>query len=208
MALAQALADFRMAVQDCNELVLLAYNTDAQGSFVATACQRQKIVTAAFLSFFLAWEAFVESAVLDYMTGEPSVLGRLPVRLANPPSRQHALDMLIGTQRFFDFGNHDYTLRAAKLFLDSGGPIGTYFPTITQALADLRTMRNASAHITATAQSGLDGLAQRILGPAAVIPCRLGEFLLAQHPHDSAGITIFAHYQRLVDVAAELIANG
>ncbi len=192
---------------DCNNLLAFAHQTDDSGAYLALPRQREQIIISSFLNFFLAWEMFVESSFLDYMMGESSIHGINPVCLVTPLNRQHALNMLIGTHRYFDFGNHHVVLTMARLFFQSGGPFGTYLPSVTQRRIDMRVMRNATAHISATTQTKLDLLAQRILGPSAIIPCKLYDFLLMQ-PTRVTGDTIFAQYQREIDVAAELIANG
>ncbi len=74
-------------------------------------------------------------------------------------------------------------------------------------LADLRTMRNASAHITSTTQTALDSLALRVLSrPAGSID--LYSLLTAVDPRSAASETIFLGYKNKLVSAAELIVRG
>ncbi len=67
-------------------------------------------------------------------------------------------------------------------------------------------MRNASAHITSTTQTGLDGLAVRLLGqPSPGI--ELYALLTANDPN-VAGSTIYQTHRDKLLTAAGLIANG
>jgi hypothetical protein len=74
-------------------------------------------------------------------------------------------------------------------------------------LADLRAMRNASAHITSTTQKSLEALAQRILGVPS-LNIELYTLLTAPNPQSTSGETVFLSYKNKLVVAAELMAQG
>jgi len=70
--------------------------------------------------------------------------------------------LVIGVQRYFDYGNHDYVRRMVNMYFENGYPYEPHLSAVSSDLADLRTMRNASAHITSTTQTVLESLALRI----------------------------------------------
>src|SRR5690606_2303094 len=73
-------------------------------------------------------------------------------------------------------------------------------------LADLRTMRNASAHLTSTTQAALESLAQRIFStPRPGID--LYTMLTSVDPASASGNTVFAERKDLLLIAAKLIAS-
>lgn len=208
MRMRKVLNDFRSEVDECVKLLALSQMVDSQGHLIAASKQREQMIVAAYLNFFLAWECLVENAFLEYMLGCSSITGNKPLCRANPTDRAQALNMLVGTQKYFDFSNQELVLKMAGVFFERGEPFRTHLLASTQTLADLRTMRNASAHLTTTTQTSLDSLCRRVLGPNAATPCSLPIFLLQQHPQEKLGVNIFSHYQLKLDVVAELICRG
>jgi hypothetical protein len=207
MSLVARLATFRTSVVAANDLAADALRMDAGGVFLAAPHVREQGVVASFLNFHIAWETFLEAAFLDYMEGLPGVLGGTPTRISAPPTREHALKMLIGTQRFFDFGNNQSVFTMAELHFANAGPF-QHVRAHQTLLDDMKIMRNCCAHIQTTTQQKLDGLAQRVLQAAATYPTKVDVFLRTQHPAEPPGVTIMSAYQQRVDVVAELIANG
>ena len=81
------------------------------------------------------------------------------------------------------------------------------FPGVLSDLADPRTMRNVSAHITSTTQTALEDLALRILAvPSPGID--LCSLLTTIDPRSAAGDTVFLSYKKKLIVTAELVAQG
>jgi hypothetical protein len=207
MPLAARLVTFRGSVVAANELAADTLRVGAGGAFLATPQVQEQGVVASFLNFHIAWEIFLEAAFLDYMEGLPGILGGSPTRISSPPTREHALKMLIGNQRFFDFGNNQSVFTMAELHFANAGPF-QHVRAHQTLLDDIKIMRNSCAHIQTTTQQKLDGLAQRVLQVTATFPTKLDVFLRTQHPAEPAGVTIMSSYQQRVDVVAELIANG
>jgi hypothetical protein len=116
------------------------------------------------------------------------------------------MEVLIGTQRYVDWASHEVVRKLALIYFDSGEPIAPNLQAVSRELADLRTMRNAAAHVTSTTQRTLDALATRIMR-ANRISVSVEGFLLEIHP-DHAGVTILQYYQQILDVVAENIAKN
>jgi hypothetical protein len=205
--LAQLLADFKASVMQCESLIANAHQINAGGVPVLPLLDRKQITVAAFLNLRIAWEAFLEASLAELMVGEPTLSGTVPVKFVSPIDLDTARMVVIGINRYFDYGNHDHMIKTVRLFFQAGYPYEPHLSSISSDLSDIRTMRNASAHITSTTQKALDALAQRILGkPWPNI--ELYSLLTALDPKSTTGDTIFVSYKNKLVVAAELIAQG
>lgn len=206
MPLANIVNAFQADVAQCDQLIVHAHGVDVAGNHILPLIDRKQITVAAFLNMFIAWETFLESAFAAYMTGEPTTAGRLPIRYVSPPSTDEAKVMVIGIQRFFDYGNHENVRKIARMFFQDGDPFEPHISSLIGDLADLRTMRNASAHITSTTQTALEALAQRIFGaPRPSID--LYTLLTSMDPRIHGGVTVLAAYRDKLLVGAALIAT-
>jgi hypothetical protein len=162
---------------------------------------------AAFLNLFVAWEEFLEVSISNFMAGSPTLSGAVPNKFVSPPTAEAARTMVIGVSRYFDYANHEHVKRLASIYFQNGYPLQPHLESITTDLADLRTMRNASAHLSSTTQTALEALALRILGtPQPGIT--LYKLLTQVDPRPARGNTVFAEARDTLLAAAELIANG
>ena len=133
--------------------------------------------------------------------------GRLPNRYVIPPDQDAAKALVLGCQRYFDYANFENVKRIAMIYFENGYPFEPRLSSITSVLADLRTMRNASAHMTTTTQKALEALAQRIFStPQPNID--LYTLLTTSRPSSLHGNTLYAESRDKLLVTAELIANG
>jgi hypothetical protein len=168
---------------------------------------QKQITVAAFMNMFISWETFLESAFADYMTGASTIGGRFPVKYVSPQNQNAARAMVVGAQRYFDYGNHDNVKRMACMFFKDGDPFEPHISSMIADLADLRTMRNASAHITSTTQTALEGLALRTFGQPK-IGVHLYQLLTGRDPRFPTGETVLAVTRDKLLVCASLIAQG
>lgn len=207
MAVAQALASLRAKAAQCDSLVVRAHRHGADGAPLFTALDRQQITVAAFLNLFIAWEEFLEAALADFMSGEPTISGGRPAKYVSPPNPAAARAIVIGVNRYFDYSNHDYVRRIVSMYFQNGYPFEPHLSAITSDLADLRTLRNASAHLSSTTQAALEGLAQRIFAtPRPGID--LYTVLTAADPRSGTGNTVLAQARDKLLTVAELVATG
>ena len=173
-----------------------------------TPDDQQQVTIAAFLNLFIAWETFLEASIIDVMRGQPCVNGGLPVRFVSPPHDDAARAMITHTLRYFDFGNHDNMRKVATLYFHNGYPYEPHLSSIFSDLADLKTIRNACAHITSSTRRGLETLALRILGqPAPGISVHGLLTKVDPRPFANGG-TVFVTYKNKLVITAELISNG
>jgi hypothetical protein len=93
------------------------------------------------------------------------------------------------------------------MYFHHGYPYEPHLSAIFADLSDLRTMRNASAHISSTTQTALESLALRLFSkPLPGIG--LYEMLTMSDPRSTSGETVFVTYKTKLIVTAELIAQG
>lgn len=207
MPIAGAVAAFTAKAAQCDSLIASAHRLDPAGTAIFPTAERELITVAGFLNLFVAWEEFLETAMSQFMVGTPTLSGTAPVRYATPPDVESAKRMLIGTNRYFDYANHELVRRMAALYFRNGYPFEPHLSAIVTDLADMRTMRNASAHLSSTTQVALESLAQRIFGaPRSGIS--LYAMLTAVDPRAVAGATVFADARDKLLAAAQLIAQG
>lgn len=201
------LAEFRRAIANARALIGSAHTVDSSGTPLWSADARAVIVEAAFLKVFIAWETTLEAAFLSFLTGTPSASGTAVVRYASPSDRDHARSMLVGTQRFVDWSTPDTVRKLARVYFDSGHPFETVLSAIHADIIDLKTIRNAAAHLSSSTSTSLDALASRKLSTpvANTTPSAL---LLSVDPASSTGGTILDSYLELLDSAAERLVHA
>ena len=115
--------------------------------------------------------------------------------------------MVIGVMRYFDYANHDNMRKMVNLYFEQGYPYEPHLSGVFSDLADLRTMRNASAHITSTTQTPLESIAMRISG-SPMPGVDLYQLLTMIDPKSATSDTVFETYKNKLIVTAELIAQG
>lgn len=208
MAAANILQAFKDKTIRCESLMATAHQQDAAGTFLFVESDRKLITTAGFLNLFISWEEFLEDSLAEFMIGGVTMSGGVPTRYVNPIDAAAAKAMVVGPLRFFEYGNHDYFRKMANLYFHNAYPYEPHLGGIASDLADLRTLRNASAHISATTQNGLEGLAQRIFS-VPMPGVELYTVLTSLDPRDPAGVsTVFKTYSVKLVVTAELISQG
>ncbi len=207
MPLIDSLNTFRASIAEANSFIALAFQQDAAGAYVLPQNQRDFISDSAFLKLFIAWETFLEDSFIKYMLGEPSITGASIVRYVQPVDEQHANKILIGTQKYVDWSNPDIVKRLCNLFFDTANPYNTFINSMLTDLFDLKTVRNAAAHLTSTTRQQLDSVGTRRLRR----PCtnmKVSDFIFAINPDSAGGDTILTSYLNQLDVSAEGIANA
>jgi hypothetical protein len=207
MALAQVLLEFKDSVAQCDSLIGNAHKVDAAGASVLSTLDQQQITVAAFLNMFIAWETFLEASLTELMTGIRTISGTAPNRYVRPVDLTAARKLIVWIGRYFDYANHQNLIKVVTMYFEHGYPYEPHLSAIYSDLEDLRTMRNASAHVSSTTQTALESLAVRILGqPQPGVS--LYQLLTMLDPRSAAGETIFLTYKNKLVVTAELISQG
>ncbi len=209
MPLNQVLSDYRSGINQVNSLISFAYQQNANQDYVHSNSIQEFITTSAFLRMFIHWEAFLENAFVEYMVGELSITGRPVQCYVSPADREHVHRILIGTQRYVDWANHDIVIKLADLFFLGGEPLKSNLSAVRMDLIDLRTIRNAAAHLSSTTQPKLDALASRKLS-RPVSRVSVSDLIMALDPNSPSGTTstFLQSYQLLLDITAENICSA
>ena len=183
------------------------HQQDAGGIYLLPELDRKQVTVAAFLNFFIAWESFLEECFANFLVGSVTLGGQQPVKYASPVDTDKAKAMLVGQNKYFDYGNLEAFRVVSRIYFDSGYPFEPHINAMSQDIADMRTIRNASAHITSTTQSKLEVLAQRLLqSPQPGID--VYTLITSPDPNYANGSTIFSTYRDRVLIAAQAIAQG
>jgi hypothetical protein len=128
--LAQALANFKNDVGQCDNLIANAHISDAAGTPLLPTIDQRQITVAAFLNMFIAWESFLESLLSELMIGGATINGAAPVKYVAPLNLTAAQKLLIGIMRHFDFANHDNVRKIAGLYFQNGYPFEPHLSSI------------------------------------------------------------------------------
>ncbi len=206
MSLNDILRHFRDNISRINQYINIAYEVDEKNNDRLSNEEKEFIVSSAFLKMFISWEEYLETVFIQYLLGKPSINGDHISRYAIPVDKDHAHKIVIGTQKYVDWANHEIIMRLSKLFFKDGGPIYTAIASIAGDLADLKVIRNAAAHISTTTQLKFDSMASRKLSKP-VSNIGIAEFITKISPEDPSK-TILQLYQLVLDITAENIANN
>lgn len=207
MAIALILTTLCDKAAQCDSLVANAHRNDPAGAPLFPAIDRSQITVAAFLNLFIAWEEFLEAALTNFMSGQATLSGALPGKFVAPLTPAAARAMVVGINRYFDYANHEYVRRVASMYFQNGYPFEPHLSSITTDLGDLRTLRNASAHLSSTTQAALEAMAQRIFAtPQPGV--ELYTVLTAVDPRSAAGNTVLAEARDKLLTVAHLISTG
>lgn len=208
MPISVSLSNFLRDVAQCDSLLSSAHAVHASGNLIFSQRDREQITVAAFLNLFIAWEEFLEAAFNDFMLGDRTLGGTLPVRFVFPVSRVHSSGLMLHLNRFFDYSSHDYVRKIAKLYFENGYPFESAISALNSDLSDIKTIRNACAHLSSTTRSALEGLAGRILGqPQPGIS--VYDLLISIDPGSSGqNATVYESFRDKLIAAATMIANG
>ena len=206
MSLHDSLLQFQTSISRVNDYVDIAYEIDEHGKDKYSTDQKEFIVSSAFLKMFICWEEFIESAFIKYLLGEPSITGDIISSYASPKDTDHAHKLIIGTQKYVDWANHEIVKRLSNIYFENGEPISTAISSISTDISDLRVIRNAAAHISTTTQQKLDAVASRKLG-VTVSNIGVAEFVTKLSPDDSTK-TVLQSYQLMLEITAENIAKN
>jgi hypothetical protein len=156
---------------------------------------------------FIVWERFLEQSFVRYLMGAPSTTGSQLVKYAQPVDEGHAHRIVIGTLRYFDWSLPEKIRIVAGLFFANGEPFETVLKGVHSELMDLKTLRNAAAHLSTSTSGQLDALGTRLL-KQPVSQIDVYDLLLASAPGSTGGATILQGLLDTLDAAAEAIARA
>lgn len=204
MKVLSCLNKFRSGINDINSFISMAYPIGDQ-------LEKEKIafiVESSFLKMFIHWEEFLESVFALYLVGEKSADGKTIECHVSPKDLEHAHEILIGSQTYVDWASSDTVQKLSKIYLKDGEPLYSNLASISTDLKDLKTIRNAAAHISSSTQKKLNAVASRVTRKS-VTSISVTELVMTMHPdpiHKEK--TILQYYQNILDITAENIAKA
>lgn len=155
-------------VADASSLVTAAHKLDASGQYVKSLYERSVVTNACFLNVFIALEEFFEQSFEHYAMGKMSTAKWRPSKYARPPSAAHAQQMFIGSQQFMDWSTPGKVVRLAELYFANGEPFAGPIKSSMAQIRNMKTVRNATAHLSLTTQASLDAVFSNWTGKPAV----------------------------------------
>jgi hypothetical protein len=207
MSLSISLNRYRAEVTKANDFINNAHKVNQNGYFIVPKIERDFITSASFLVFFMAWEKFLEESTIKFMRGRKTISGNSIIRYVKPTSDDHAHLLLRGTNKYVDWSNPNIVKRLANLVFAAGNPINSVLSSVESDVSDLKTIRNAAAHLSSTTSRQLDALATRKLRTPC-ININVAELILHADPDAVLpDVTLFDSYKTLLDAAAYEIAR-
>lgn len=206
MTVLDVVTQFRAKSLLVEEYIQNAFHQGQNGNYIFDENFRSFIIESCVIKLYIAWEEFLEECFTCYSMAEPSISGLQYVRYSTPPNREHAKRMPIGNQSYIEWGNPNAVLTLCKLYLQNGEPLRSAIASVNQDLLDLRTIRNAAAHLSTTTKAAFESAASRILGRSSN-GITVSDFLLLQHPASAVNDTVFMHYNKTLNAVTSLIAR-
>lgn len=204
MLAADCLQYYRNSVQETETFITDAHIQNQVGQYINSVDYRNFVISSAVVRFSIAWESFLENIYCSFLLGELDTQGRVVPCCVAAVNESHAHKLLIGTNKYFDWTNPDLIIQLSTLYLNPDNPIKTAIKSVKSDLLDIKTIRNAAAHISVTTQGKLDALASRIFGSQQT-NAAVAEVINYVRPD---GKSQWTYYKDLLDVAAENVAKG
>lgn len=170
--LKHVLEDCQRTLRDCRLFAADAHSWSLPGSQPHISKKRRDWITElAFLRAFLALESFLEESFVLYSLGHKAPRGRVPHRFTFPPNRKAADEWVIPEGRPYAAWDAVPVGNRAQRFFRGGGPFTNALRGSQAALDEAKTIRNAIAHESTTAQEKFENLVRTKLG---TLPPALG----------------------------------
>jgi len=208
MGLSANLLEFRTSILELNQHISFAHQKYANGRYKYPTKLIEFISESAFLKVYVAWETFVEKCFIDYLINEESINNNRPAKWAAPINANHANDIIVGSQKHMDWSNPETIRKISKIFFHQGYVFDSAISSIHADLLDMKSIRNSAAHLSSTTSSKLDGVASRILSTQTTNYTAYNLLFSIDPRVTTNPTTVLERYLKLLDVAAEQIANG
>lgn len=204
MTTSECLQRYRDDVLEIESYITGAHMTDVSGSYLHSLNYREFVIAASIVRFSIAWESFLENIYCAFLLGEQVIQGGSVPCCVRASDEEHARRLLVGTNKYFDWTNPELIVKLSTLYLNPDNPIKTAITAAMSDLFDIKTIRNAAAHISSTTQQKLDSVASRIFGRQQT-NIKVVDVIGFIRPD---GKTMWQYYKELLDVAAENVAKG
>jgi hypothetical protein len=193
-------------IKACNDHVTRAHSKGFNGLSLLTEAEIETAINASYLKLYIGLESYLEAISIQYMMGSPTASGTQVVKYVVPKDEDNAKRMIIGTNRYFDWSDPDKVRSMCDVVFENGGPIKVAISSSLSDLKDMRTIRNAAAHISSTTTTQLDSLASRIF-TRPFYKLKVNDLLMRPDPRVNGRQTVFQHYSSIIETLAIAAAN-
>lgn len=159
----------------------------------------------AFMQAFLAWEMLMEESFILYLVGHEPPRGRPPNRYAFPPDQKTAREWVVPERRgYAEWNDPGEVSGRAQRFFRAGRPFAAVLRSNQNVLEEVRAIRNAIAHRSATARGRFERIVRAKLG---VLPPHLsvGGFLGMPVPGRNPPVSFLEVDLARIDLVAQQI---
>lgn len=203
------LIEFSQRLQECRQLSTAAHRLSvpiAVGTRPAINQRtRDQMTEMAFLRIFLAWESFVEESFILYLFGRRPPRGRAPHRYAFPPNFRTATEWVIPERRAYaEWTSAQEVSRRAERFFRDGRPFTPVLRSNQHMFEEIRAIRNAIAHRSASTRQKFEVLVRNKLG-ALPPDLTVGSFLASIVPGSAPPGSFLEFYFSRIYLAAQQI---
>ncbi len=189
---------------EVNDFMTGVHETDPAGRYVRDLAERQLVTQASYLKLYMSFERFLECSFIHYAMGFSSCMGGMAECFASPTSRDHAISMFKGLQRYTDWSDPARVRQLARIYFKGGEPFESALASSHSDLLDMKTIRNAAAHLSTSTSDQLEALILRRTGNA--VP-GLSAYDALMASSTGSLVPIFTECLYLVDGTAQLIWN-
>ena len=198
MSLEDSYIKFETGVRFVNDLISNAHNEPVVVNI------KDFIVESAFLKMFIYWEAYLEEALIKYLSDDTGLENPLPRKYLSPIDASHAKKMIIGTQKYVDWANVEIVKRISNLYIENGAPFNVSLSSIQNSLNDLKIIRNNTAHTSSTTIEPYLKIVRKKIPNWDGVFLSVSDFLMS-NCHENPQNTILQSYQESLLIAADII---
>lgn len=159
------------------------------------------VIEKSFLDIFLLWEKFLEESFLIYLLGNNDLQGIQYVSYVKPVDKNHAYNIVRGTQKYPDWTNIEQVNLLSKIYFENTGPYAILTGNPIE-LIEIKKIRNKISHISINA----DEIYKNMLRSMNINDTlNVSEFLMEYKDNDS---TYFTHYTEFIKGLVNIICNN
>ena len=163
-------------------------------------------VESAFLDAFKAWEVFLETLTIAYLTGEPDIDGNPALSVMKVSDPEACRKIINGGRGFVSWAKIDEVKKRFAIFFE-GLTLDSLLNSSAAELREMETCRNAIAHSSGSAYDNLATLWMRKFGTSRY-PLRSADILLLLYEPNPPFTWFDRYMQALEDISQNLIQVG
>ena len=157
-------------------------------------------VESAFLDAFKAWEVFLETLTIAYLTGEPDIDGNPAPSVMKVSDPEACRKIINGGRSFVNWANPTEVRQKFTIFFEPS-TLDVLLDSVVAELREMAICRNAIAHSSGSAYDNLATLWMRKFGTSRY-PLRSADILLLLY-EPNPPFTWFDRYMQALEVISQ-----